>query len=151
MRIADSLTVSSRLKLGADVTREAVQGRVNCERRLSWLVVIGRVALQSDERPSTPLEPTPRAKPLGTKTYAHARAVGRASFDAAGENSRYKNIRTNTHELLRRHGLSVLVVAINHRCVYLKTAHCRASGQNSLGSLSSVRRPQRTLILILRA
>ena len=27
--IADSLTVSSRLKLGADVTREAVQGRVN--------------------------------------------------------------------------------------------------------------------------
>ena len=77
LRIADSLTVSSRLKLGADVTREAVQGRVNCERRLSWLVVIGRVAPQSDERPSTPLEPTPRAKFLGTKTHAHARAVGR--------------------------------------------------------------------------
>ena len=30
--IADSLTVSSRLKLGADVTREAVQGRVNKRR-----------------------------------------------------------------------------------------------------------------------
>ena len=33
LRIADSLTVSSRLKLGADVTREAVQGRVNLKRR----------------------------------------------------------------------------------------------------------------------
>ena len=33
--IADSLTVSSRLKLGADVTREAVQGRVN------WKTVYG--------------------------------------------------------------------------------------------------------------
>ena len=149
LRIADSLTVSSRLKLGADVTREAVQGRVNSKDGCRGRVVgrgrrshrqpqaigghaIGRVALRSDERPSTPLEPTPQAKFLGTKTYAHARAVGRASFDAAGENSRYKNIRTNTHELLRRHGLSVLVVAINHRCVYLKTAHCRASGQNSL-------------------
>ena len=33
LRIADSLTVSSRLKLGADVTREAVQGRVNSKRR----------------------------------------------------------------------------------------------------------------------
>ena len=119
LRIADSLTVSSRLKLGADVTREAVQGRVKSKDGC------GRAS-------STPLEPTPQAKFLGTKTYAHARAVGRASFDAAGENSRYKNIRTNTHELLRRHGLSVLVVAINHRCVYLKTAHCRASGQNSL-------------------
>ena len=31
--IADSLTVSSRLKLGADVTREAVQGRVNSKSR----------------------------------------------------------------------------------------------------------------------
>ena len=29
LRIADSLTVSSRLKLGADVTREAVQGVMN--------------------------------------------------------------------------------------------------------------------------
>ena len=35
LRIADSLTVSSRLKLGADVTREAVQGRVNSKRRFT--------------------------------------------------------------------------------------------------------------------
>ena len=35
VRIADSLTVSSRLKLGADVTREAVQGRVNSKRRFT--------------------------------------------------------------------------------------------------------------------
>ena len=34
LRIADSLTVSSRLKLGADVTREAVQGVMNSKIRL---------------------------------------------------------------------------------------------------------------------
>ena len=34
VRIADSLTVSSRLKLGADVTREAVQGVMNSKIRL---------------------------------------------------------------------------------------------------------------------
>ena len=34
LRIADSLTVSSRLKLGADVTREAVQGVMNSKLRL---------------------------------------------------------------------------------------------------------------------
>ena len=35
LRIADSLTVSSRLKLGADVTREAIQGVMNSKLRFT--------------------------------------------------------------------------------------------------------------------
>ena len=43
LRIADSLTVSSRLKLGADVTREAVRGVMN-----SKYVYRGRVTRLGD-------------------------------------------------------------------------------------------------------